>query len=425
MLCICGCFSPAWAFTLLILHFALEQVLQACFPTIFVSNLFLVNLTVAIISVIAAARVVSKHHCYGRAYFSPIWKGALIIYAWSVVSLLWTPAFNSALKFISDGLPYIVLFIFLAPILIVNIRNVRKFTTLYLVVGTLIACLVELSPGMSTQTGRLSLQLGGKFYTNPLELGALGGGLIIAAVLLRSNTYPKLFLLVRVIGFFVGALMCAESGSRGQLIFAIALAMVFFPVARTVRSITNFVFTSFGALVLAAVLAIVSVAVLPDRVSARWTTSQMEDGFADRVFRVGELAGYWLVRPHMWPIGVGFDAFDAVGTDEGFSHVLILDIPLELGFVVFGIYIWMIFRTTKSGIKLFRRHADDPANRSVVAFVLAMCLFEFFLSNKQGALWSSWNLFLFMEMIAFIEIEGQQEGATNLQQIPTHQEAQA
>jgi hypothetical protein len=424
MLCICGCLSPAWAFVLVILHFALEQVLQASFPAIFVSNLSLVNLITAIVSLIAAARVVSKGHCYGRAYFSPIWKGALIVYAWSAVSLLWTPAFNSALQFISDGLPYIVLFIIIAPIFIIDIKNVRKFATIYLVVGTLVACLVELSPGMSTQTGRLSFQLSGKSYTNPLELGAVGGGLIIAAVLLRSSAYTKLFLVVRVIGFLVGALMCAQSGSRGQLVFATTLAVVFFPIARTVRSITNFVFASFGALVLLAVLITFAVAVLPDRVSARWTTNQMEDGFGDRLARVGELVDYWLVRPHMWPIGVGFDAFDAVSTVGGYSHVLILDIPLELGFVVFGIYIWMIFRTAKSGFRLFQRHADDPANRSTVAFLLAMFLFEFFLTNKQGALWSSWNVFLFMEIIAFLEIEGRQESATESQMIPLYQGAQ-
>jgi hypothetical protein len=267
--------------------------------------------------------------------------------------------------------------------------------------------------------------LGEKIYTNPLELGAVGGALIIAAVLLRSNTYPKLFLVVRIIGFLVGALMCAESGSRGQLIFATVLAVVFFPVSRTVRNMTNFVFASFGALVLAALLATFAVAVLPDRVSARWTTSQMEDGVGDRVIRVGELADYWVVRPHMWPIGVGFDAFDAVSTHEGYSHVLVLDILFELGLLVFGIYIWMIFRTAKSGFKLFKRHADDPANRSTVAFLLAMFLFEFFLTNKQGALWSSWNIFLFMEIIAFLEIEGQQEGDTNLQLIPSYHGAQA
>jgi hypothetical protein len=53
-----------------------------------------------------------------------------------------------------------------------------------------------------------------------------------------------------------------------------------------------------------------------------------------------------------------------------------------------------------------------------------MFLFEFFLTNKQGALWSSWNVFLFMEIIAFLEIEGRQESATESQMIPLYQGAQ-
>ena len=120
-LCIGGCLSPAWALALLLLHFALEQVLQAAFPSIFVANMWLVNVITGIVTVIAVARVVFSGSCYGRAYFSPIWKGTLIIYVWSVVSLLWTPSSNTAWRFISEGLPYVSLFIIAAPILILKI----------------------------------------------------------------------------------------------------------------------------------------------------------------------------------------------------------------------------------------------------------------------------------------------------------------
>jgi hypothetical protein len=425
-LCIGGCLSPAWALALLFLHFALEQVLQAAFPSIFVANMWLVNVITGMVVVIAVARVVFSGSCYGRAYFSPIWKGTLIIYVWSVVSLLWTPSSNSAWRFISEGLPYVALFLIAAPILIVNIANVRRFALIYLVAGTSIATLVELSPGITTQTGRLGLHFGGKSYSNPLELGGVGGALVIGAALLGSSTHRKLFLGFRIVGFLVGALMCAESGSRGQLIFAIAMAVVFFPIAQSVRSITNFVLASVGAVALALVAITFAVWVLPDNVSARWTAGQIEGGFIDRIFRVGDLAAYSIVRPHLWPIGVGFNAFDAVSLNQtDYSHVLILDILFESGVVIFGLYLWMIFRTVKSGYTLLQRHVGDPASRSTVAFLLAICLFEFFLSNKQGQLWSSWNLFLFMEVVVFLEIQGQQDGDRNLQVTHSHQEFSA
>jgi acyl-ACP thioesterase len=57
----------------------------------------------------------------------------------------------------------------------------------------------------------------------------------------------------------------------------------------------------------------------------------------------------------------------------------------------------MIVSTVRALIWLHRRSADDLELRTAVASLAALFCYQFFLTNKQGNLWS--NVFLFATMI--------------------------
>jgi hypothetical protein len=410
VMAIAGVFSGPWAFAFLSLHFSVEQCLQASTP-FFLSNGLAVNAAAATIAGLSAIREWATRGIDARSYFNAVWIGSVCIFVWSLVTLAWSPAAASGWRFAQDGLPYVVTFLLAGPALIRDVQEAGKFARIYLVAGVLIAVAVKLSPAFTTQSGRLGIVLDGKLATNPLELGEIGALVILAATLVRAERFPGPVLLLRIAGLLLGALICAESGSRGQIVFAVLISLFFFPISRTVRNVPGFIAAVIASVVLVVGLSFFAANVLPERVAARWDIGQIEGGVGERTQNIGEIFVYWLSRPQMWPIGLGFDAFDAVSVREGYSHILTLDILFELGFAATLLYVWMLFRTVRAGVSLFRRHRESPRDRSTVAFLLASLALQFLLSNKQGALWSSWGIFMSMILICRIDAyEAAEEG---------------
>jgi hypothetical protein len=183
----------------------------------------------------------------------------------------------------------------------------------------------------------------------------------------------------------------------------VLIALVFFPVSRTIKNVPGFLTAVAASIVLMIALTFFAAYVLPERVATRWNISQIEGGVGERTENLRDIFVYWLSKPQLWPVGLGFSAFDAVSVREGYSHVVTVDILFELGLVATVLYFWMLARTIRSGISLFHRHRDSPRDRSTVAFLLATFVLQFLLSNKQGALWSSWGIFLAMILICRID----------------------
>jgi O-antigen ligase len=106
-----------------------------------------------------------------------------------------------------------------------------------------------------------------------------------------------------------------------------------------------------------------------------------------------------------WLFGLGFNAFSAVADTigQGYSHSTFVDVFAELGIPAFCVLIAIVLSGVRCGRALFNRYRDDPPRRAAVAALLAMITYQVLLSNKEGNLWSSVNLFMFIIVINRIE----------------------
>ena len=94
-----------------------------------------------------------------------------------------------------------------------------------------------------------------------------------------------------------------------------------------------------------------------------------------------------------------------------------MDVLAELGIPAFVILLTALAISVQSGVVLFRRFSESQTHRAAVASLIAMLAYQILLSNKEGNLWSSVNLFLFMLLLVRIEILTRDHEIETLDQI--------
>jgi hypothetical protein len=399
LLCIAGLLSPAAAIALAIAMYVFEQALQGSVG-IFASRPALANIIVALVVGLAVCRDALRKGDLFRGYFSPVLTGTVLLYAWYLVSLAWSPSVDAGLKLIQANIPYFILYVVALPLLLREREGLNPAFRWTMLVGIFTLGSILFNPSFTFKDGRLSLVLSALARTNPLVLGEYAGIVMIFAALITRGPGGPLFQGVRVLAFLLGSIIALQSGSRGQLVFAVTVAVAFIPVARRVKSVAAF-FGTFAlvATVLAATLFIASKVLFLD-VLARWDARNIAQGGSHRLSNILELSEAWARQPIAWIFGLGGNAYSAVtatGGIEEYPHNIFAEITAELGILALLVFIAMIVSTVRALIWLHRRSADDLELRTAVASLAALFCYQFFLTNKQGNLWS--NVFLFATMI--------------------------
>jgi hypothetical protein len=404
VLCIGAVVRPLWALVLVLLMYPMEQSLQGAVPA-FRDYPPLANISVALVvgtsAVLAALRQASPF----LGYFSSTWWMIMVLYAWMGVSLLWTPANPVATEITVDGIPYFVLFVLAAPILIDELADVQKFVKLLLIFGTLTAITIIVNPEFNFQYGRLGLAIVGKVRTSPLAMGELGGTLVILAILYRGARGQHMLTLVRVAAITIGATLALYSGSRGQFLFAIFVTVLCYPMCRKQKNVMSYFGTLVGVLFFLAAMAVVASFVLDDEMVQRWTGAQLGRGATARELNFVELFSAFFNNPGAWLFGLGFNAFTAVTTanNEPYSHSILLDALCELGVPAFALYCVIMWFTFKAGSRLFKAVKEWPEERAAITILLAFAIYQFMLSNKQGMFWTAGPLFLHYLLIVRLD----------------------
>ncbi|MBL9140728.1 MAG: hypothetical protein JNK53_02575, partial [Phycisphaerae bacterium] len=379
-----------------------EQALQAS-SELFRSKLWLANVAVALVAGFSALRVVGTQRQPFYAYATPIWIGTCIIYGWSAASLIWTPSFEKAYEIITWGLPYFVVFILIAPVLLQGIESVGSYARALLYGGTLIVLLLVLNPEFTATGGRFGFQIEGQVRSSPLAIGELGGTLIIVAALLRQGPHQALLNVARIAAFTMGAVLALQSGSRGQLLFAVVVALTFYPISKKLKSLPTFIGTVIGAAVIVPAVFFVAQAVLLSEGTQRWDAVKMEEGVSIRFANALDLLGAFVTNPAAWIFGLGANGFSSISATtagEGYVHNICVETISELGLPMFALFALLLAATTRQAFWLFRRYSDSPRERASLSVLLALAAYQFLLVNKQGNLWSNGMVFVYMIFIA-------------------------
>lgn len=407
-------FRPVWGLVLVILMYALEQSLQGAVP-IFRSFPPLANYWTAIVVALSTANAIFRIQNPFVGYASTSWILSIGIFAWAAISLLWTPSVT-ALKMTTDGIPYFILFLVLAPILPSSITDLRSFALLMMLFGTLTATSIIANPEFNIESGRLGLQISFKVRSSPLAMGELGGTLVILAVLYHATVRSPTVVVLRIASFIAGTVLVLYSGSRGQLIFAAIIAIAFFPVCRQVRNVFSFFATSAGVIAIGLGVLLLARFVFQSEggmVESRWNFDVLASGTQVRRENALDLLLAFASNPQAWFTGLGWNAFSAYtkASNEPYSHSVMLDILCELGFPAFAALVIILIQTLRASRRLFSVVAESPLERSVTTCFIALTAYQILLSNKQGMLWASGPLFIHLLTLTRIDQRTQLLGA--------------
>lgn len=401
-------YSRLLTFVLLLIMFPLEQALQSFSPYLKTGfGLEVVNYSIGLVVLICVLISLIKTNDFLLGYFNRSMLVCCVLYAWSVLTLVWSPGQVEGLRQILSGIPYFVLIIIMGSLLITSISDLYQSITITLIISIPIALVFIFNNQFEMTSGRLVLKLDGVMSSNVLATGEFGGFLIIFSSLFRSSNSSNITLFLRITAGILGSIVAIQSGSRGQLIFSIIISLCMLPVTSKVKNLFGFISLIIGLIFILSLSYIIFNNFLEGKSSDRFSLDQLlygQSSASGRLSNILNLAGTWAASPFGIFLGLGYGAFSFISaSSEVYSHVLFADAIFELGIPGFlSISLCLIF-SMRSLIKTFQIYKDTINNRSAVAILIALIFYQFILVNKQGYLWGIPYLFLFTCVAGRIE----------------------
>lgn len=407
MCCMVCALRPPLAFALVVLMFPMEQVIQAHAPGLIASafGIKAVNYGVGVTAVFAAVKgCLTRPHGFSR-WMNAATVSALSLLAWAAISLLWSPGRTEGLETVTGNVPYIVLFIIVAPLLIGDLDDLRISQQAVLLIGMVLCAIIVVSPEFTSLYGRLGYTVATGVRSNPLAIGELGGVVLLVAATMRGSTLLGFPLLpLRVAAAILGVLVAIKSGSRGQLAFALMVTILFVPVAAPVRNVGAFISSAIIVGVTVLVVDFVISTQLQGIEARRFSGEALLYGDSSafgRVNNVIALGSEWLSNPLAILIGLGYYAFSSLSASGGqpYSHVMFADALFELGVPGVALTATGLIVSGLSALRLFRVCSSDRILRSTVAVAAGMLAYQVLLANKQGTMWGIPMLFALQAVV--------------------------
>ncbi|MFO0827680.1 MAG: hypothetical protein U0572_05970 [Phycisphaerales bacterium] len=391
---------PAWTIAIVMMMFPIEQALQASNP-IFTTYGTLTNYAIGCLTLWSLVRLFFVGGLVWQHWFNGMMVATTVLFGYAAFSYFWTASPEWLLEFMKWTGPYIMVSVVCTPLLVSGIDTIREVRLAILLLGSAIAMLIMANPNFELYAGRLVVMVDST-RSNPLATGELGGMIILAAVLGSANETKTWQLALRISALFIGLGMGFLSGSRGETLGSIGLAVLYLPLSRKLANLNQFLITVSIAVLFAGGILIGQMLFVTDENEGRWSYEAVMYGGSGRLDNVLDLAGHYFRRPQFWLTGLGSAAFHDLPTTWGdpYSHVLSADLVFELG--VPGIVIAIILGTgaVRSVRTLFRCVHDDPVRRASVAFLAALTTYSFLLANKKGVLWAQYDLFFGICLLA-------------------------
>jgi hypothetical protein len=228
-----------------------------------------------------------------RNLANPAMFAAVGFYAWGYLSSLWSPDPEIGMSLTVGGLPYWILFLLLAPMLVPRAEILGPMCTSILVVGAATTAVILVDPNFGFYAGRFGVQISLSERTNPLALGTLGGTMMVIAGLTlfaEKTWFGKAW---RSAAFTMGAGLCLLSGSRGQMIFAILVVLCFFPIAYRMRNAKGIALAGLAGVLVAGGLYFAASKFISSDNEDRWTAESLTTGGAGRLDNAIELLAAW------------------------------------------------------------------------------------------------------------------------------------
>jgi hypothetical protein len=393
--------------------FGIEIVLQSQ-ATFLQSSIFgnqIVNYAIGL-TTLAALLVVnsSQERDYGWIQ-SRTAIGVWLLCLWSLITLLWSLDGEAGWEGVRAAWPYMVLATVLIPGTVRSLHSLSGTFAFARIVGLVLCSVILVSPEFVNKDGRIGIDLAVSIAarSNPLVIGELGGIQILLGVLLVSRKKSQLEFFIRAASVILGTAVAFRSGSRGQIIFAISFAILFYPVSFQIINFRAFL----SAVVLFAGIGLAA-SIIVNTVYSNWELQRfsLESMFygsssaGSRLGAVSALALEWGNRPGAWLFGLGLHSYPALPLSTGdiYSHVVFADAIFELGLIGFALLLVILHATVTNCVKIIRKtNKGDALDRSAAGVLVALVAYETVLANKQGTLWGSfvfWMLLIVTHIVS-------------------------
>ncbi|MGH8581007.1 MAG: O-antigen ligase family protein [Gammaproteobacteria bacterium] len=387
-LCLSTLLQPATAIAGAFCMFGFELWAQASVPYFTsISGRPLINKLIGAIVVLGLLRKIFGGHPILRGYPVVGWV-VFALFFYALVSTLWAPNPARSLSAFLGQAPYIIIIVFLCPLLCSGTADFERMFVATFVLGTVLALLLMFTVDWQ---GR-GVALPGTYVSykaNPLATGQLGGTIAIIAAFL---SWPK-FRLLNILKWIVvvlGLVMAIRSGSRGQTLALVVVIFACWPIAHRLHDFKAYVMLAFVAALIVAASFWGLDTYWAD--SDRWSEDALDRAREDRLHFSSQMLDYWFKTVATMFFGLGSSA--SVQLTGNYSHIAPVDILTEEGILGILIYVGIIWICLKNGLSSFSLVRYNPVQRTQFAILCAIFVYNFLLSLKQGTFLGSTVLFM-------------------------------
>ncbi len=310
------------------------------------------------------------------------------------LSTTWAPLdANASARFLNE-FHYIVAGLFIAPVLIRSSADFTRVLDAVTWVGGSLVILFAFVPDFEGRSLLVEYDLA-ETLTLPLALGDFAG-LVALVTFLRIRT-KLVILLWSLIVTCCALYLITKTGSRGPLFFSLITIVVCFPL-RWKNFSLNRLFAILFMLLLAAVAAFIVIKTentLSVRMDASGDNFGDELGTIHRVDAAQVILDKWLEQPSSMVFGMGSSASWSRSMLSGYSHVIPIEILVELGLfglVLFSTAMLTLFLRAFTGST--RRTMSEESIRNFSA-LFGCFLFTNLLYLKQGSTIFAFDLFMY------------------------------
>jgi hypothetical protein len=386
--------TPAVALVAVYCMFGMEQWAQAN-SAFFLANSTLINLAVA---GVVAAGLASRYfegvstRVRMTQYYpaAGILVGLLFFYAF--LTTFWTDtALNAPLRWLA-AIPYWAVGVVAGPLLFRDSKDLAQAFAWQVLIGGIVAGLLYFGAEWQGRVIVLNQETIGITQSgqgNPLATAEMAGITVIcatfAAVSFRGSA------LLRLIATAICLLVIVRSGSRGQLIgLAVALAAAF-PIRYSIIRARVFAATAFVSLT--GVLLVAYGLAEYWGSSGRFSDAGALDDYGIRMQLVASVLTAWLADTSAVLFGLGNTSSFDPALAGYYPHVVPVEILAEEGLIGALLYLAALLAVVAGLFRAVAARRDDTAS-AALATAVAIIVYAFLLSLKQGSLLTSTTFFM-------------------------------
>lgn len=380
--------KPGIAIGLLICMYGIESFLQTR-DAFFIDHGTYVNIAVGIVMLCAVTASLLRFP-YKLRHVDTVQVISLSLYAFGFLSYFWTMAPEEFFRW-KGCVPYLIVFLILAPILTREPRALRNGLRWAMIIGTplMLASAFYCEWGLRgmilarpiIENGRTIIE------TPPLAIATLASALgIITLVVHLKIPMPMLFRFA-VLG--VAIYLAFLTRSRGQVVAIIGVAAIVYPISNQATNVKGFFVTMVGLII----FSVIVFYIVGNLDMVRWRKDQVETALIGRQEMWVDLFSYWLSSPGKATL-FGFGILSSFRIIGFYPHNLPIEIIAELGLVGFVLYSGVLYKSFSNSLNLLSKLEKLPDYRGDVIATIGLIGVAFALSLKEGSLYM-WAPFFF------------------------------